>query len=404
MSEEAVIAVFEPSDTQLLAGSAQSLLLTENPGLASALSAIFPYLLFIDNVLEMATWTNKDPYANVLMLAAYSVLVYYWHVLSTLLLPTLVALAFSALVWNTSSIVHDSRFNEKPTIDEVLRTLHNITVRFELLLRPAKHLNLSRHNYASMLLGALLFTPVQVFLLKFVVLPPTFVWALGIVALSYHSPFLFATRRLLWRSAYLRQAVVHLTGLDIRLKRVAQPARRAQDTISRTQSPLLLQSKPTSEPTLDSVPMVNNFTIVKKKIVSSTRLQQVVRFDILENERRWIGLGWSKHLLPHDRAGFCYEPLMAAAPDPFSSEPFEFPVYLNDLYTYNWQWMDDLWQINKEYQHTKSDSGWVFYDKSWENPEPSDGFSRYTRSRLWTRHAILMIDKQAEVQDASLEV
>ena len=57
-------ATFEPTDTKLLTNTPTSRLLTESPKLSTALSQIFPYLLLIDNLLEILTWTNEDHYQN----------------------------------------------------------------------------------------------------------------------------------------------------------------------------------------------------------------------------------------------------------------------------------------------------------------------------------------------------
>lgn len=404
MSDEVVFAVFEPSEAKLLTSTSQSQLLVENPILASALSNIFPYLLFIDNFLEILTWTNDDPYQNVLLVACYSVVVLYWPVLNLWIVPMLLAVVFSSVVWSTNSVLYDSKFGERPTVDEVLLTLHNITVRFELFLRPAKHLQLSTRNNFKMVIGALLATPIQLALTKTVLPPRRYVWIAGVVFLTYHLPWSFSVRRLLWRSVYVRAVVFFLTGLDIRLARNDDTLRKrsAHSTISRTHTPSSTDIEDqalSSVPTSDKVQMVNNFTILRKVIVSPTQLRQTVRFDILENERRWLGLGWSKLLLPHERASFCYESLMMSAPDPTLDEEFKFPIFENDLYTYLWQWMDDLWAIDTEFNRSRYKTGWVYYDSHWVKPTYEDGFSRYTRTRKWTRRAILLIDKQGEVLD-----
>lgn len=405
MSDEVVFAIFEPTEPKILSSVPQAQLLVDNPLLASALSKVFPYILLMDNFLEIVTWTNEDPWLNFLVVVIYSVIVLYWRLLRFWVVPLLSALVFSSVVWNTSSIIHDAKYGEKPTIEEVFLELHNMTVRFELLLRPAKHLDLTVRNYIKMITGAIILTPLHLLLVKYVLLPQTVLWIVGVLLLTYHSPFSFATRRLLWRSAYVRRSFYYLTGLNIRLTRneYLSSTSRAHGTISRTHSPGVtdVEDQGGSIPTLDSVHAVNNFTILKKVIVSSTQLKQTIRFDILENERRWLGLGWSKYLLPNERASFCYEQLMISAPDPHVPADFKFPTYENDLYTYQWQWMDEKWSLDLEYNRSRFNTGWVYYDKNWEDAKYEDGFSRYTRARKWTRRAILLIDKRAEVHDES---
>lgn len=401
MSDDVVFALFEPTEPRLLSTLPQAQLLVDNPLLATSLSSIFPYLLLIDNALEIVTWTNEDPYSSLLIVALYSVLVLYWQYLKFWLIPLLMALVFSSVVWNISSVLHDAKFDEKPTIDEVLLALHNITARFSLILRPIKHLHMSVWNYLKMVVAAILLTPIHALMVRYIFLPQTELWAVGVIVLTYHSPFMFATRRLLWRSAYLRRALYHFTGLNVRLTRgeYLSPTSRAHEPISRTHSPSLADKENIPGPVLDSVQAMSNFTILKKVVVSPTQLKQTIRYDILENERRWLGLGWSKYLLPNERASFCYEQLMLSAPDPHSKEPFHFPVYENDLYTYQWQWLESKWSLDHEFNHNKNKSGWVYYDKTWGDVKFDDGFSRFTRTRKWTRRATLLIDKRAEVND-----
>lgn len=99
MSDEVVYAVFEPLEAKLLQTTSQTNLLVENPILALALLNIFPYLLLMDNLLEILTWTNTDPYQNFLLLVGYSVLVLYWDTLKLLILPLLMAVLFLSVVW-----------------------------------------------------------------------------------------------------------------------------------------------------------------------------------------------------------------------------------------------------------------------------------------------------------------
>mgnify|MGYP004711858733 CR=1 FL=1 len=107
-------------------------------------------------MLEFITWTNEDPYQNFLLITAYLFVVMYWNIVSILALPLLFALLFSVVVFSINLIIMDSKFNEKPTIDEVLHTLHNTTGRLELIYSPVKHLICSRKN-VRVLAGECLF-------------------------------------------------------------------------------------------------------------------------------------------------------------------------------------------------------------------------------------------------------
>ncbi|ODV81358.1 Pex24p integral peroxisomal membrane peroxin [Suhomyces tanzawaensis NRRL Y-17324] len=392
--EPYILANFEPSDAKQLKLASNSNLLVDFPILASALSQIFPYLLLIDGFLEIVTWTNDDPYQNFLLVVVYSCIVVWWSVLSCVIFPVLITITFACVVWSITSVIYDSKFDEKPTIEEVLYTLHNITIRFEMLLRPVQHIPFKFKNYAKLFFMAVVLTPIHLLLMKTILPPQRFVWITGLFALTYHSPWSFAIRRLLWRSVYIRVFAFYVTGLDIKLSRHRDPVEFK--TVSRIQSPTA-----SDDEDLSKVQVLSDFRILKKSVTSPTQLKQVVLFEVLENERRWIGLGWSNHLMPNERSNYCFAKSLSPSPPLLdtSGDDFSFPVFENDIYSYSWSWQDSEWSLDPHFNDNGAPDGWLYYDRSWANPRPTDGFSKYTRSRKWIRKAILLIDKQDTVYD-----
>lgn len=384
-------ASFEPSDTKLLTTSPTSKLLVESPTLASSLSQIFPFLLLIDNFLETITWTNDDHYRNFLIMTLYTCVVMYWNIVSQFFLPIILVLIFSFFVWLISSVVYDSKYEEKPTIEEVLYTLHNITVRSEMILRPIKKFPFTAKNFKRLFIVTTLLTPLQWVLVKTVLPPQKFLLIAGIFVFSFNSPHAVAIRKLLWRSLYLRVLVIYITGVNFKVNRAFE-----------SQEALVISSSSASEGDESEIltPVLSNFKVVKKKMISPTRLKQSVVFEVLENERRWFGIGWSSMLYPNERPNFCFEKTMEVAPS-ITTEPddFPFPVFENDVYSYQWNWSDESWKVDQEFNRSKSIEGWVYYDNSWEHPRYQDGFSKYTRSRKWARKATLVIDKYKTVYD-----
>lgn len=393
--DESLYASFQPSDAKLLTSSSHTQLLTEYPILSSALSNIFPYLLLIDNFLEIVTWTNEDPYQNFILIVLYSVIIMYWQILSYIIMPMLISVTFACFVWSISSIIYDSKFNERPTIDEVLHTLHNITIRFEMLLRPIQHFPMKKRNFVKAFIMTFLLTPIHVLLVKYVIPPQKVLWLTGLFMLTYHSPWSFSIRRLLWRSVYIRIFAFYVTGLDIKLDRTNQ---NHFMNISRIHSPNTSDIEDFDE-NQKPLQLLGDFKILKKTVISPTQLRQVVTFEILENERRWVGVGWSKFVLPGDRPSYCYEQSMKQSPSISNDESFNFPIFENDLYTYLWEWLETNWKVDKEFNKGKGSEGWVYYDNNWSTESYSDGFSKFTRSRKWIRKATLTIDKQDVVYD-----
>lgn len=310
-------------------------------------------------------------------------------------MPILMSVTFACLVWSISSIIYDSKFNEKPTIDEVLHTLHNITIRFEMLLRPIQHFPMKKRNFVKAFIMTFLLTPIHVVLVKYVIPPQKVLWLTGLFMLTYHSPWSFSIRRLLWRSVYIRIFAFYVTGLDIKLDRTNQ---NHFLNISRIHSPNTSDIEE-FDGNQKPLQLLGDFKILKKTILSPTQLSQVVTFEILENERRWVGVGWSKFVLPGDRPSYCYEQSMKPSPSISNDNDFKFPIFENDLYTYMWEWLETNWKVDKEFNKGKGSEGWVYYDNNWSNESFSDGFSKFTRSRKWTRRATLTIDKQDIVYD-----
>ncbi|RCK56684.1 Peroxisomal membrane protein PEX30 [Candida viswanathii] len=389
-------AALEPSDTKLLTNTPTYKLLTESPKLASALSQIFPYLLLIDNFLEIITWTNDDHFQNFLIMTGYSCIVVYWDWISHVILPILLTIAFASIVWSISSVIYDSKYDEKPTIDEVLYTLHNITVRSEMLLRPIQHVPFKTQNFIKMLIAGIILTPVNVAVMKTIITPQKYLWFLGLFLFTFHSPYAFAIRRLLWRSLYVRLAILYATGLEIKVSKDYDTSEF--QTVSRVVS----AANSDAEGMGGGVPVLSDFKVLKKRMISPTQLKQTVLFEVLENERRWLGIGWSSLLYPSERPNFCYAKTYNLAPNITGMSPrakYPFPIFENDLYSYLWQWIDDEWTLELEFDKSKTRDGWVYYNSSWEDARIRDGFSRYTRSRRWTRRATLIIDKRETVYD-----
>lgn len=378
-------ASFEPTDDELLTLNTNNRLLVESPILSSALSNIFPYLLLIDNFLEITTWTNEDKYQNFLLIVIYVVAVLYWNYLSYIIIPITIATVFSCLVWSINSVIYDSKWNEKPTIDEILHTLHNITARFEMLLRPIRNIPFSTKSMIKVTIITTLLTPLHVALLRYIISPKNYICFWGTFVLTYHSPLSFTFRRLLWRSFYIRLLAFCMTGMNIRLS--TSPVSSYNIDLSKNDFDGLDTSSKSS--------ILADFKIENKKMISATELQQTVIFEILENERRWVGVGWSKVMMPNDRPYYCYESSQNESPPIFNDDDhFTFPTFASDLYDYKWHWLDTNWTIDEEFNRGKNSDGWVYYDNSWSNPAPEDGFTRFTRSRKWMRKAVLTIHKQ----------
>ncbi|ODV96973.1 hypothetical protein PACTADRAFT_28762, partial [Pachysolen tannophilus NRRL Y-2460] len=357
------------------------------PIITTTLSHSFPYLLVLDNILSFITWTNDDPYYNFLCMTAIVLVIVKWEFFSIYLLPLLIVFIFSCITWSVQSILIETKnqdfqnnnnnnnnndYDDVPTIEEILYTLSNISTRFEILVSSAHFLkNYTKADLIRVIFLILLLTPLYWLLLYYAISLKSMVILITVFCLTFHSDWAIATRSLLWRSIYTRKIICLLSGLDINL-------------YTSQQNHYDLQSKKSQD--------INNFE--KKldfKIISIEKNSKIVEFEILENQRRWIGIGWSTYLFPYDRANFTSENLISCK----SPTTFEFPQSPDpSTIIYTWKWLQPNWMVDRNFSRTKVGDGWLYYDNYWKYPSPEDSITKYTRTRRWKRRAILTIDEK----------
>jgi hypothetical protein len=116
---------------------------------------------------------------------------------------------------------------------------------------------------------------------------------------------------------------------------------------------------------------------------------------LFENQRRWIGLGWTTSLFAYERAPWTDEHLNPAP----SKDEFELPRV--ETGHARWRWVEDsAWKIEGGASGTvtptkggkESDGGgWIYYDSKWNDGKRDvDSWGRYTRRRKWYRDAELV--------------
>jgi len=126
-------------------------------------------------------------------------------------------------------------------------------------------------------------------------------------------------------------------------------------------------------------------------------------FVLYENQRRWIGLGWTTSLFAYERGPWTDEHLNNAP----TKEDFVLPDVEGGVA--RWRWVEgSSWKIegpdgrviiptvqqltgNDKGKDLGSDvSGWIYYDSKWQEGRRDDGWGRYTRRRKWFRDAELV--------------
>ncbi|RMZ86885.1 hypothetical protein DV736_g5887, partial [Chaetothyriales sp. CBS 134916] len=286
------------------------------------------------------------------------------------------------------------------SLDEILDDLTLFTARCNILLSPWISLTdflstqitpttaTTRPALVTLFIRLLLITPLWIVL----TLPPFYILTtrrivlfFGTTFLTWHSRPARVTRVLLWRSVFLRRLAGFVTGFNL---------------LPQTKTESVLSSELTqSHSHLVAAALAK--AVTPKATLSGVRFT----FILYENQRRWIGLGWTTSMFSYERAPWTDEHLNPAS----SKDDFELPEV--ESAAAQWRWLPGSeWKLEHEDVKTHSRSaskssntsksgakeaeedggGWTYYDSRWGNPRPADGWSRYTRRRKWYRDAELV--------------
>lgn len=320
------------------------LISTTNPLIASILHRIFPILIIFNTTLDFITWTNQDQCMNFVYHSILYLFIYYYDVMIYhFFTPLLILLVYSSINYYINSVYTNTN-EEEPTLEEIIDTLDNFTTRVEILLEPFRSIRIS---YKKLFNFIFLITPIHILMLRYVIHPKTYLLFLALTITTFHSLWFQATIKILWRSQFIRNIFSFFVGAN-------------------------------------SAHFYNNYRIINETRISKEKNGKIIQFQLLEHQRRWIGLGWSDKLLPYERANFTNEALQETS----SPDSFIFPFNSKQ-----WQWLEEKWNIDQSFCDNKNKDGWVFYDNYWQTGQFQDSIKSYTRSRKWTRKAVLISEK-----------
>ncbi|KAK2017463.1 integral peroxisomal membrane peroxin [Colletotrichum eremochloae] len=425
------------------------LLLATPPQITRALAYSHPFLLPLNKLAGLLTWTTDDPWESFLLLASFWAVVLYGDMVVRVAGPIVLVLTlilgmygrrFSPLSssgWTepaskdgaananaTPSKGHHRGESEatntrhQKTLDEIVETLKEFTGRCNVLLEPLLELTdflstqrtptsaTTRPALTTLFVRILFCTPFWVAL----TLPPLRIITtrrvallFGTLLLTWHARVMRVARTLLWRSATVRRTAALVTGLTFEKPVKVVPVQVAADA----NGGMAYAKRPaTSELTKalrrQSHRHGNNATS-KDAGVKFT-------FIIYENQRRWVGLGWTQSMFAYERSAWTDE---HNNPVP-SRDTFELPE-VEDGSNMRWRWVDgSKWRVDGvpddgtepvDYDGEAGKNGWIYYDNKWQNGRRgADGWGRWTRRRKWYRDAELVEiseDEMAHELDAS---
>lgn len=381
-SQSPTVAAFSPSTiagssltsrqrSSIIVHRKSPLLVATPPAVTRALAYSHPFILPLNKLAGLVTWTSGDPWESFLLVAGFWAVVMYSDVVILWAGPILVVFALIlGMYWRRYSPLSSRAWSgqkrsssyQKPTaegwatrhhtsLDEIVETLRTFTTRCNILLEPLLDLTdfLSTQRTATSAttkpaLTALFFrilfvTPLWI-LLTF---PPLYllttrrvVMLLGSIMLTYHCRPARVARVILWRSLFVRRICSMLTGLQFS---------------SEVDKSLSIKAQSGGHPV--------GFA-TKRGASSGVRFT----FMIYENQRRWLGIGWTYSLFPSERTAWTDEHLNSVP----STDEFELP----DVHSGNaeWRWINGSeWHIEgadeaseKADPKSSDGGGWVYYD------------------------------------------
>lgn len=373
------------------------LLVATPPQVTRALAYSHPFILPLNHLVGLLSWTTEDPWESFLLVACFWFVVLYgddvlrWAGPVVLVVGLIMGMysrrysPLSSTVWSGVAKKRQRADSEqRKSLDEILDTLQTFTGRCEVILNPFLRLTeylstqssatsaTTRPALTTLFIRIFAFTPIWAAL----TLPPLriittkrLVLVLGTMILTWHSRPARVTRTILWRSRAVRSAISLLTGLNL---------------------PATITSAPPLPPRPQDAEAAKKAGAAKSPGITFT-------FSIYENERRWWGLGWTKSLLAYERQAWTDDQLNECPP------PSEYTLPSTEKATTTWRWLKDSeWHVEGALTEKEKSAkrvggggggdhnGWVYYDNKWDDGRKEDGWGRYTRRRKWVRDAELI--------------
>ena len=354
------------------------LLAATPPQITRVLAYSHPFILPLNKLVALITWTTGDPWESFLLVASFWAVVMYGDAITRYAGPIIVVSGLilgmytrrysplSSTGWTGEKgqrghkrVESDSNINHHKSLEEIVETLKLFTSRCNILLDPflvmTDFLSTQRTATSATTRPALTVLFIRIlFVLPLwilLTLPPFYilstkrvVLAVGSVILSWHSRPARVTRTIMWRSRTVRRICVFITGLDFG---DFIPADKAG-------APALPPRKKSTQEIAAS--------LAAKRRPESTGVR--FTFSIYENQRRWLGIGWTSSMLAYERGSWTDEHLNPIPPKDY----FELPEV--DGGHSRWRWVQgSVWKIEGAEKDRKADKsvtreedGWIYYD------------------------------------------
>lgn len=344
------------SRSSLMVHRKSPLLVATPPEVTRALAYSHPFILPLNTLAGLLTWSTGDPWQSFLFLAGYWTIVLYSDVVILWAGPVVVVGALILSLYSRrysplSSTVPDpnkaAATRQHKSLDEIVETMRTFTTRCNLLLDPFVEFTdylttqmtptstSTRPPLTALIIRIIFATPIWILLS----LPPVslittrrVVAMVGTIFIAHHSRPARVARVMLWRSLTVRRICSMITGLQF--------------------SSEVSGIKPFSYDQF--------MDLVAKRSGQSPGIR--FTFALYENQRRWLGVGWTYSLLPTERAPWTDEFLNPVPP----KDEFELPDTHSGTAT--WRWVEGSeWHVEgiddaKADAKSSDGAGWYYSD------------------------------------------
>lgn len=360
----------------LLVHRKSPLLIATPPSITRALAFSHPFILPLNKLVGLVSWTSGDPWESFLLVAGFWAVVLYGDSIMRWAGPVVVVIGMmvgmysrrysplSSTGWTGEKQngnlknAAESKMKHQKSLDEIVDTLLMFTSRCNVLVEPLLQLTdflstqmtatsaSTRPALTTLFVRITIVTPLWILM----TLPPhriittrRVVLTAGTLILTWHSRPARVTRIILWRSRLIRRISSAITGLSFSGDRSAQPFPKSANP------PLPPRKGKTQHAAANS--------IASQAQTESSGVR--FTFVVFENQRRWLGLGWTHSLLAYERAAWTDEQLSPSD----STENFKLPEIGNG--SARWRWVPGSeWQVEgagkgKTGNHN---NGWIYYD------------------------------------------
>ena len=378
--------------SSILVHQKSPLLVATPPQITRALAYSHPFLLPLNKLAGLLSWTSGDAWESFLLLALFWAVVIYGDLVIRWGAPLVVVAALILGMYSRrysplsstgrpggkskmskkkkrSSSADEGPERHQKSLDEIVETLNAFTARCNVLLEPLLRLTdflstqqsatsaTTRPALTTLFIRILMLSPIWLFLTLSplrLVTTRAVVLAVGTVLISWHSRPARVSRAILWRSMLVRQLCSTVTGLSF-----GDAAPPPSFTDPNCEPPSL----PSRSPSYNKA----TASIDTKLGPGSTGVR--FTFILYENQRRWIGLGWTQSLFAYERAAWSDERLNPAP----TKDDFELPEVEGG--NARWRWIDGSeWRVEgavegeeggaKGVKNAKGTGGggWIYYD------------------------------------------